>query len=77
MSAAEAARLEEADKAVAEVIDVDDFSPEELTQHRAVEGPRRTTAEEAGAQTRGSNPEPPASRGKAAAAPERQPEPAE
>ena len=72
----EAARLEAADKAVAIVIDVDDFSPEELTQHRAVEGPARTTPEEAGAQSRGTNPEPPAARGKAAA-PKRQPEPAE
>ena len=74
----EAARLEEADKAVAEVIDVDDFSPEALTQHRAVEeAPTRTSPEEAGAQTRGSNPEPAASKKGAGAAPARQPEPAE
>ena len=73
----EARRLEEADHAVAEVIDVDDFSPEELTQHRAVDGPTRTTAAEAGAQTRSQDPEPPASRKGAGAAPARQPEPAE
>ena len=73
----EAARLEEADKAVAAVIDVDDFSPEELTQHRAVEGPARTSPQEAGAQTRSQNPEPPASRQGAGAVPARQPEPAE
>ena len=76
ISDAEAERLEEADRAVALVIDVDDFSPEELTGHRAVEGPARTTPEEAGAQSRGTDPEPPAARGKAAA-PKRQPEPAE
>ncbi|WP_174301185.1 acyl-CoA dehydrogenase [Caulobacter sp. S45] len=74
----EAARLEAADKAVGEVIDVDDFSPEELTRHRAVEeAPTRTSPEEAGAQTRGSNPEPPASKKGAGASPARQPEPAE
>ena len=78
VSEEEARRLEEADKAVAEVIDVDDFSPEELTQHRAVEeAPTRTSPEEAGAQTRGSNPEPSASKKGVGAAPARQPEPAE
>ena len=56
----EVERLRAADEAVAEVIDVDDFSQEEITERRAVEGPRRTSAAEAGAQTRSRNPEPPA-----------------
>ena len=77
VSDAEAARLQAADEAVAAVIDVDDFSVEELTQHRAVEGPPRTSPEEAGAQTRSLNPQPPASTKGVAAAPARQPEPAE
>ena len=75
VSDAEAARLEAADAAVAEVIDVDDFSPQEITERRAVEGPQRTSPAEAGAQTRTPNPEPPAARGPAAA-PAHQPEPA-
>ena len=48
----EARRLEAADAAVAEVIDVDDFSPEELTGRTTHPGPQRTTPAEAGAQSR-------------------------
>ena len=48
----EATRLEAADKAVAEVIDVDDFAPEELTHRGSTTAPQRTTPAEAGAQSR-------------------------
>jgi acyl-CoA dehydrogenase len=58
VSDAEAAQLEAADKAVAEVIDVDDFSVEDITARRAVEGPQRTSAAEADAQTRPQAPKP-------------------
>jgi acyl-CoA dehydrogenase len=47
----EAERLVAADKAVAEVIDVDDFAPEELMNRSAKPGPQRTTPDEAAAQT--------------------------
>ncbi|MHB8286271.1 MAG: acyl-CoA dehydrogenase [Caulobacteraceae bacterium] len=74
VSDAEAVRLEAADKAVAEVIDVDDFSAEEITQRRAVEGPQRTSPAEAGAQTEASKPK--ASAADSLAASAHQPAPA-